>query len=721
MEECHITEEKLFSMLDREDESLPAHLAECELCRGRAKALGGIIDAIFFERNTSRKLPEKVGDFRIVGLLGEGASGVVYEAIQEDPRRSIALKVLKGGDALGGDNIRLFTREVRSLARMRHPGIAQIFQAGTTLDGHPWLAMELVDGQPLDEFVKSNKLQQREILNLFRQVCGAIHYAHGRGIIHRDLKPTNIFVSRSAEGEGGFQVKVLDFGLARIDDSELSVAKTKHGKVIGTLQYMSPQQAAGEIELIDVRADIYSLGVILYELLVGHRPYEVDVSSVLAAAKSIAESKFQAMQLARRDDDLEVIVGKALRKDPDLRYGSVAEFADDLRRFESGLPINARTPSMAYMFAKLIRRNKAISTAAFLLLGVSLVATVKTQIDAANIQRQSQQLQHVTKLVLETFGPEDSEDLNRDTKMLEILPAFSERLRGELSEFPKLQLTLVRSIGVLYYRLGEFAKAETELRKALWLSEHVKDPVEIGKSSNQLAMLIRETGSIDEAERLTRQALDSFAGSEEASLVSVIHCKNNLVRILINKGQLAAAEKEINDTIALQMKLGHTDKLRLAINFVNLGNLAMESKRYAEAVKHFKKSLDLRIQKLGPNSRSVATSLVLVGWAERDSGNYAEAERLCRQALEIDLALLGDTHPATARTKLSCAKAIIGNRQNTAAAFTEALELSTAAAKVYSERYGTDHDNYQDASRFIDLAKKQLSRVSKTPIISPPK
>jgi serine/threonine protein kinase len=342
----------------------------------------------------SESMLSEVGSYTILGVIGTGGMGIVYRAEQRNPKRTVALKVVRS-DLTTAGHVRRFELESRVLGRLAHPGIAQVYEAGTaeTPNGRqPFFAMELVEGEPLDRYAATHDLSVRDRLELVARVCDAVEHAHEKGVVHRDLKPGNIVVR--ADG----QPKVLDFGVARLTDSDVraTTIQTDVGQLVGTVPYMSPEQCAADPAELDARSDVYALGVILYELLAGRLPYEFGQAPVIEMVRVIRESDHARLSAVDRSfrGDVETIIGKALEKEKQRRYQSAAALATDIRRYLDHQPIAARPPSTMYQLGKFARRNRQLVggiIAVFIALVVGIIATTAYALHADTQRRLAEQ------------------------------------------------------------------------------------------------------------------------------------------------------------------------------------------------------------------------------------------------------------------------------------------------------------------------------------------
>ncbi len=415
------------------------------------------------EAVSESSLPERIGSYRILGLLGKGGMGAVFKAEQDSPRRTVALKVVTAG-VLSDEMRRRFELEAQVLGVLQHPCIAQIHEAGvfeSAGGAQPFFAMELINGVPLVKYAAEKELDTRERLELFARICDGMQHAHERGVIHRDLKPENILV----DSEG--QPKILDFGLARATDADIQAATlhTDVGQIMGTIPYMSPEQALGDPRKIDSRSDIYSLGVVAYELLSGRMPYAVNDPNVIEALRVVREEDAHPLSSINRAlrGDVETIVGKALEKEQGRRYQEVSSLALDIRRHLNDEPIAARPASRAYQLRKLARRNKALvigTAAVFVALVIGLIGTLRGFFAAQADARRAQSTADFFQTILGGIDPAVAQ--GADTTLFRIvLDGTAARIEAELAGRPVVAASIHQTMSLAYFSISEFESALT--------------------------------------------------------------------------------------------------------------------------------------------------------------------------------------------------------------------------------------------------------------------
>jgi serine/threonine protein kinase len=419
-------------------------------------------------------LPAAIGPYRIHRLLGEGAMGAVYEATQEHPRRAVALKVIKPGLA-GSELLRRFELESLALGRLQHPGIAQIYEAGAADSGsgpQPYFAMELIRGESLLVYGAARQLPIRQRLEIMAKVCAAVHHAHQRGIIHRDLKPGNILVDESG------QPKILDFGVARLTDADaFATRRTDLGHLVGTLAYMSPEQVLADPLELDTRTDVYSLGVILFELVSGRLPYPIPrhLPQAVQAIREREPAPLGSLDRACRGD-IETIAAKALEKDKTRRYGSAADLAADIRRYLNYEPILARPGNPWYRAFKFLRRYRLpVAAAALLFAGLSAGLYVANR-ERVAAERRFAQLQQLSRNIIDL--DKAIRDLPGSTEARQRLVSVSIKYLEGLAADARGNLDLAQELGEGYWRIariqgvplelniGQSAQADASLKKA---------------------------------------------------------------------------------------------------------------------------------------------------------------------------------------------------------------------------------------------------------------
>ncbi len=637
-------------------------------------------------------LPASIGSYRIVRLLGEGGMGAVYEAEQDQPRRRVALKVIKAAWA-SPEMLRRFEQESRALGRLQHPGIAQIYEAGSADAGfgvQPFFAMELIHGKPLVEYANEHKLNTRQRLELMIQVCDAVHHAHQRGIIHRDLKPGNILVDETG------QPRILDFGLARATDSDAQATRqTDMGQLLGTLAYMSPEQVLADPYALDTRSDVYALGVILYELLAGKMPYTLS-RHLHEAVRTIQVTDPAPLSTVSRvyRGDIETIVAKALEKDKERRYASAAGLAGDIRRYLNDEPIVARPASTSYQLQKFARRNKALVVgiaAVFAVLVLGIVASTWEAVQARRAGKRAQEQSAIAQAVNDFLqndilgqasaynqsGPGTKPD--PDLKVRTALDRAAERITGKFGKQPEVEATIRDTMGQTYQGLGLYPEARKQMERALDLERRVlgaENPKTL-RTMSRLASVYYSEGKYAQAEALLSQALEierRVLGPEHPDTLRSI---SGLASVYYSEGKYAQAETLLSQALEIERRvLGpeHPDTLR---SMSRLAGVYYSQGKYVQAEALYSKTLEIERRVLGPEHPNTLACMINLANVNFSQSKYAQAEALYDQALEIERRVLGPEHPNTLESmnNLALTSKLLGKYAQAEALLSQALEI----------------------------------------------
>jgi tetratricopeptide (TPR) repeat protein/tRNA A-37 threonylcarbamoyl transferase component Bud32 len=609
--------------------------------------------------------------------------GAVYVAEQTEPvRRRVALKVMKPGIDTR-QVVARFEAERQALAVMDHPNIAKVLDGGASETGRPYFVMELVRGVPITAYCDMHRLSTRDRLALFIPVCQAVQHAHQKGVIHRDLKPSNVMVAVQDDRP---VPKVIDFGIAKAVSQPLTerTLVTDYGQVIGTPAYMSPEQAEASNLDVDTRTDIYSLGVMLYELLVGRLPLDPQelgihaffaqlvmrdtspptpsgrLSTLGGDQSSIASSRQTDASALRKElkGDLDWVVMKAMDPDRTRRYETVNGLAVDLQRYLNDEPVAARPPSAGYRLAKFVKRHRAVvvagaAAAAALVIGASLatLGLVRARRAEAVARQEAETVRQVADFLVGLFKVSDPGEARGNTiTAREILDKGAQQITTELGSQPAVQARLMQTMGQVYSELGLYDAARPLLERAVALRQTLRDPDQLGLAAGltDLASVARRQGTFAQAESLYHRALairEAALGPDHPDVAAVL---NGLGGLLFTEGKYGEAEPILKRAMAVRENALGPNAPELGSTVRNLGALYWAQKRYADAEAYLQRALDIYQRAYGPEHLEVAASLNNLGavlWTEK---KYAQAEPLYARAQQIYEKMLGPEHPDVA-------------------------------------------------------------------------
>jgi serine/threonine-protein kinase len=646
-------------------------------------------------------ISKEFGPYRTMKLLGEGGMGVVYLAERKDIGTQVAIKVLR--DAwLSPARRERFAIEQRTLAQLNHPSIARLYDAATLSDGTPYFVMEYVEGIPLTEYCRKNNCSVETRLNLFRAVCEAVQHAHSNAVIHRDLKPSNILVK--ADGT----IRLLDFGVAKqLESLDLTIDQTMTGLRLMTPAYAAPEQIRGD--RIGISTDVYSLGVILFELLTGELPFDLSNLTPVEAATIIAEHEpgrpssvvrravnpvpgSNAASLSKTAwADLDVLCFTAMHKEPERRYRSVEALIRDIDHYLKAEPLEARPDTLGYRTTKFIRRNQsAVTTATFVFLViVAMIAFFTVRIakardaalaEAARTQRIQQFMTNLFQGGDEVAGPSDS------LRVITMLDRGVQQAKSLTSD-PKIQAELYENLGDIYQKLGKYDQGDSLLRSSLEQRKSIfgADSPEVAESLTALGLLRSEQAHLDEAEKFVTQGLEMDRRHLPPNHPAVAKALQAYGKVLAQRGSYDKAIPALTEAVRIESSPGvaPTD---LAASILALAEAQYLAGHYDAATSLYRRVLEMHRKLYGDQHPLVAADIGNLAAIQQDLGYYAEAERLNRQALEITKAYYGADSPKTATYLTSLGRAL--NFENK---FDDAEATLQQALAIQEHAYGPMH------------------------------
>ncbi len=657
---------------------------------------------------------ESLGPYKLLRKLGEGGMGQVWLAEQTSPvRRQVAVKLIKGGwyDA---EVTRRFESERQTLAIMDHPAIAKVFDAGTTSQGQPYFVMEYVPGLPITEYCDQKGLKTQERLELFIKTCEGVQHAHQKAIIHRDLKPSNILVT---EVDGKPIPRIIDFGIAKATSPSSADAETLLtgvGSLLGTPDYMSPEQADRSNTDIDTRTDVYSLGVILYEILTGCLPFAQKEKLSLEqrlrqlreqepptpSARVARETKSQTTAVQMRQTtpkqlvsllkgDLDWITMKALEKERSRRYGAPSELAADIGRCLANEPIVARPASTSYRIGKYVQRHRlGVAVVA----GMAVLLAAFAVVEALQLRRTTRErdrANRVTEFMTGMFRISDpSQSRGNDIRAREILDKASTQIDTGLVKDPELQAQMMMVMSDVYGSLGLYPQAESLVRRAIDIRKRVlgADKQDTLKSQASLALILDQESRYSEAEKIARETLDARRRTLGPEDRDTLDSMRKLGLILADEGRYAEAERLNREVLeSARNKLGPQDDLTMSAATNLAIDLAYQDK-YPEAEKAFREVLEMRRNARGADNPLTLNAMNNLASILLEEEKYTDAEKLYREALEAKVRVLGPEHPDTLLEMGNLALALSNEKR-----YTEAEKLFRETLEIKRKKLGPEH------------------------------
>lgn len=594
---------------------------------------------------------ERVGPYRIVRELGSGGMGTVFLAVRDDGQfeQRVALKVIRHALAHTPGLVARFLEERRILAVLEHPGIARLLDGGVTEDGAPWFAMEYVDGEPLDQYCDARALSVEQRLTLFASVCTAVQYAHQHLVVHRDLKPSNVLVTSDGA------VKLLDFGIAKLldplDALDADAPRTEWQAM--TPEYAAPEQVRGGP--VTTQTDVYSLGVMLYALLAGRRPYEVRGLSPAEMERIVCEVDPSPPSSAlhyRLHADIDAIVMQALRKEPARRYASTTELLDDLSRFRTMRPVLARPDSVGYRLKKFTLRHRVALgvAAALVILFAGAFARERVLLGRAELEvRKSRAVEAYVVGIFDGSDPfSDGASPGRELTARSLLDRGARRVGEELAAQPEVEAEMRGVLSRVYTNLGAYDEAESQARLSLQrrTALHGANDVSVADATDQLGLVLLRRDVLDSAERLLERGLSARRSLLDPNDPAIAESLDHLSELYQQKDDYDRALGLSREALDLRRRVFGENDTRYASNLVDVALVLWRKGSYAEAEPILRQGLSIQQRRIGENAPATAMALHNLAQLLEMRGDFTGAESFYRRALAAKRASLGSAHPS---------------------------------------------------------------------------
>lgn len=641
---------------------------------------------------------QQFGPYRLIRLLGEGGMGLVYLAERTDLGNLVAIKILR--DAwLSPARRERFASEQRTLAQLNHASIARLYDADALADGTPWFAMEYVEGVPLTEYCKLHACPLDTRIHLFRAVCEAVQYAHSQAVIHRDLKPSNILVKQDG------CIRLLDFGIAKqLESLDTPVNQTMTGLRLMTPAYAAPEQIRGD--RVGIHTDVYSLGVILFELLTGQLPFDLSNLTPAEAASIVAKHEpgrpssilktgnpppdFATLNKSAWSE-LDVLCLTAMHKDPARRYRSVEALIRDIDHYLRAEPLEARPDTLSYRVGKFVQRHQrmVISSVAAIVLVLAMLSFFTVRLAKARnaALAEAARTQRIQKFMLNLFEGGDQAVGPSDSMRVITLVDRGALEAKTLNSDPKIQAELYQNLGDIYEKLGKFEQADALLQTALAQHQSLygAHSPETAETLLELGLLRDAQGKFDDAERYVRQALAIYRPKLSPTHPALARATSALGKVLEDRGSYDASIHVLEEAARLQSARGGSTT-DLSETLSELANSHFYTGHYDVSESLNQRVLAMDRQLYGDRHPHIADDLINLGAIKYDLGHYPEAERYDRDALDITQSFYGLNHPATAS-----ALTILGRTLVSAGKSDEAAGMLRQALQIEEQVYGKVH------------------------------